>query len=336
MNQANPASDRPLLWLRDEEKPHEARSLLTPDTARALLAAGYPVVVEESDTRVFPIQAFRDAGCRIEAAGAWRRDAPPDAIILGLKELAPERGPFSRRHVHFAHVFKDQAGWQDTLGAFRHDGGVLYDLEYLVDDDGRRVAAFGYWAGFVGATLGFIAWCAQQDVAAAVDVLGRLEPWPSSEALLADTGRMRDAAASTAAGGAADGAHSPRALVIGAGGRSGRGAVSLFEALEIPVTEWDIAETQAGGPFDALLEHDIVVNCVFVAASLPPFTTLEHLGSATRRTAVISDVSCDPDGDYNPLPIYTQATTMTAPTQRLLDGGQNGSPPLDLVAIDHL
>ena len=32
-------------------------------------------------------------------------------------------------------------------------GGALLDLEYLTDDHGRRLAAFGYWAGYVGAAL---------------------------------------------------------------------------------------------------------------------------------------------------------------------------------------
>ena len=35
--------------------------------------------------------------------------------------------------------------------AFRAGGGALYDLEYLTDDTGRRLAAFGYWAGYAGA-----------------------------------------------------------------------------------------------------------------------------------------------------------------------------------------
>ena len=51
-----------------------------------------------------------------------------------------------------------------------------------------------------------------------------------------------------------------------------------------------------------------------------------------RRLSVICDVSCDPYGDYNPLPIYDQCTTFDRPTRRLIDGAN----PLDLIAIDHL
>ena len=45
--------------------------------------------------------------------------------------------------------------------------------------------------------------------------------------------------------------------------------------------------------------------------------------------SVIADVSCDPYGDYNPVPLYGHCTTLTAPTLNLSSG-------VDLIAIDHL
>jgi saccharopine dehydrogenase (NAD+, L-lysine-forming) len=69
-------------------------------------------------------------------------------IILGLKELDPEEFPLKHTHVQFAHCYKSQAGWEDVLGRFSRGGGTLLDLEFLVDDKGRRVAAFGFHAGF--------------------------------------------------------------------------------------------------------------------------------------------------------------------------------------------
>ena len=80
--------------------------------------------------------------------GSWV-DAPTDkTIIIGLKEL-PEEDTFPLRHVmvHFAHCYKEQTGWQKVLKRFIEGGGVLYDLEFLEDESGRRVAAFGFHAG---------------------------------------------------------------------------------------------------------------------------------------------------------------------------------------------
>ena len=48
------------------------------------------------------------------------------------------------------------------LDRFQACGGALYDLEYLVGADGRRVAAFGYWAGYAGATVSLLTYVAQQ------------------------------------------------------------------------------------------------------------------------------------------------------------------------------
>jgi saccharopine dehydrogenase (NAD+, L-lysine-forming) len=63
--------------------------------------------------------------------------------------------PIEAHHifVHFAHCYKQQGGWEAVLARFPRGGGTLYDLEFLQDESGRRVAAFGYHAGFVGAAL---------------------------------------------------------------------------------------------------------------------------------------------------------------------------------------
>jgi saccharopine dehydrogenase (NAD+, L-lysine-forming) len=59
--------------------------------------------------------------------------APKDSYILGLKEL-PLKGEFGvpekldHMHIYFAHCFKNQGGWEDTITRF--DKGLL-DLEFL-------------------------------------------------------------------------------------------------------------------------------------------------------------------------------------------------------------
>ena len=62
----------------------------------------------------------------------------------------------------FGHAFKDQRSGLDLLKRFKNDGGKLYDLEYLLDDTGKRVAAFGYWAGFAGAAVSVKVWLCQK------------------------------------------------------------------------------------------------------------------------------------------------------------------------------
>jgi saccharopine dehydrogenase (NAD+, L-lysine-forming) len=307
------------IWLRAESKPLEERTTLTPRCARQLVDAGFQVTVEQSDQSAFASDEYKAHGCAIVAAHSWKTDAPVEAIILGLKELEAIDEPLKHRHIQFAHIYKQQRGWQRAMNRFVAGGGTLYDLEFLEDDDGRRVAAFGYWAGYAGAALALLAWARQQ--LGEVPVLGRVTSRPNQHVLLEE---VMSAIASTG--------KTPTAMVIGALGRSGKGAVELCRAAGADVLEWDLAETKRGGPFAEVLEVNILLNCVFVAKKIPPFVTLELLDSAERRLSLICDVSCDPYGDYNSLPIYEACTTFDDPVLRLIDGKQ----PLDLIAIDHL
>ncbi|SDW28792.1 Alanine dehydrogenase/PNT, N-terminal domain [Roseicitreum antarcticum] len=45
------------LWLRAEQRPHEDRVGLTPEGAARLIASGIRVTVEDSPTRVIPLDA---------------------------------------------------------------------------------------------------------------------------------------------------------------------------------------------------------------------------------------------------------------------------------------
>lgn len=94
--------------------------------------------------------------------GTWK-SAPADAYIVGLKEL-PENdsSPLVHKHIFFGHCYKQQAGWKDLLGRFVQGNGLLLDLEFLTDANGRRMAAFGYHAGFAGTAIGLEAWAQQQ------------------------------------------------------------------------------------------------------------------------------------------------------------------------------
>ncbi len=298
-------------WLRAETKKFERRTPIPPTTARALLDAGFALTVEEDEDRIFPLDAY--SGCTTAAAGSWR-DAPGDAVIVGLKELPEDTGPLRHRHILFAHAFKGQRGWREVLRRFGDGGGTLLDLEFLTDQEGRRVAAFGYWAGYVGAVLGVQHWGERQRGSALT-----LEAPYSFEDRTALEARARELPTP------------PTAMVMGALGRSGRGAMDALAALGVGTrTGWDKEETKDGGPFDAILEHALFVNCVLLGLPIPPFVTDEQLLSHPEKSlSVISDVSCDPTSPHNPIPIYDAITTVEAPVVA-------GRGHVDVIAIDHL
>jgi saccharopine dehydrogenase (NAD+, L-lysine-forming) len=317
------------LWLRAETKPHEQRTALSPQGAKTLIDAGFKVTVECSSQNIFDDELYRQVSAELVPQGSWV-NAPKAAIILGLKELPEDTFPLIHQHIYFAHAYKEQSGWQGLLSRFKQGEGQLFDLEYLVDAQQRRVAAFGYWAGFAGAALSVLAWANQQ---LNIDPpLADISSYQDKQQLLADLEQAISQVINKAEN------HSlnipkvkPKLLVIGAKGRSGKGAVDLAKALSLEVLEWDLAETKKGGPFVEIIQADIFINCVLINQDLPPFITQELLNKDERKLSVIVDVSCDPYGSYNPLPIYQQCTTFKAPCLRI-----EHTKVLDLIAIDHL
>lgn len=303
------------LWVRAEQRENEERVGLTPDGCAALIAAGIRVTVEESDVRALPIEGYRDAGAEIAPQNSWP-DAPADAIIFGLKELPEDGTALGHRHIMFGHAYKGQPAGQVLLQRFRAGGGTLYDLEYLLDDTGRRVAAFGYWAGYAGAAVALKCWIAQQQGA----LCGPVAVYAGRDALVAElTEEMRSINEAP-----------PKAIVIGALGRVGTGASDLCEALGLTVTRWDMAETASGGPFPQIMQHDIFLNCILARPGAPVFVPAAA-AAAPRRLTVIGDIACDPTSDFSPIKVYDRTTTWAAPALRVHD-----APPLDVMAIDNL
>ncbi|WP_417458946.1 saccharopine dehydrogenase [Kordiimonas sp.] len=304
------------IWLRDEARTTERRTPLLPEGAKELMAAGIEVVIEKSDKRIFTDALYADAGCTMASPGDWET-APTDAVILGLKELPPEPRSLIHSHIYFAHAFKKQSGWQTLLSRFLRGGGSLLDIEYMKGDDGRRVAAFGFWAGYMGAALALMQWYDRKAERPSFINQG-LRPSDSAKAL-DDLIKSRVVSS-----------EQPTALVIGAGGRSGSGAIKILERHGVRVTKWGRAETKDVDR-EAILNHDILINCAYVTGHIPPFLAPHHI-KADSRLKVISDVSCDPFSDYNPLPLYSAPTCWKTPaiTAKSVEGR------VDLIAVDNL
>jgi saccharopine dehydrogenase (NAD+, L-lysine-forming) len=303
------------LWVRAEQRANEERVGLTPEGCAALIKAGIRVTIEESDVRAIAIDGYRAAGAAIAAQNSWP-DAPADAIIFGLKELPEDGTPLPHRHIMFGHAFKGQPAGQELLKRFKAGGGTLYDLEYLVDENGRRVAAFGYWAGFAGAAVALKCWLAQQDGG----ICGPVGVYAGRDALVADLTAAMDGIQTDA----------PRAIVIGALGRVGTGASDLCEAMGMQVTRWDMAETASGGPFPQIMEHEIFLNCILARPGTPVFVPASA-PTDPRTLTVIGDIACDPTSDFSPIKVYDRTTTWAEPALRVHD-----APPLDVTAIDNL
>ncbi|CAO3599296.1 unnamed protein product [Absidia cylindrospora] len=309
----------PHLWLRAETKPLEHRAALTPATAKILLEwlQDYCRTIHST------------VGCPLVDTLSWKTDAPADAYIVGLKEL-PENddSPLHHTHIFFAHCFKNQGGWKELLHRFDAGKGTILDLEFLNDDKGRRVAAFGYMAGFAGSAVAIDVWCHQQIEKTHLPY-GALKPYPNEDALISFTKERLSAAVANNKN------EYPKVMVMGALGRCGTGACDFARKAGIPETniiKWDINETKAGGPFPEIIQADIFVNCIYLNQKIPPFIT-QALIDGDRNLSIICDVSCDTTNPNNPIPVYSINTTFDKPTVPV---PSSNPKPLEVCSIDHL
>ena len=223
------------LWIRAEQRKNEKRVGITPQDASKLISKGIKVTVEESADRIISNEEYHKVGCKIANEHSWPR-APKDAIILGLKELSEDIERLEHKHVMFGHAFKGQTAGLKLLKKFKVGKGLLYDLEYLTDPEGRRLAAFGYWAGYSGAAVSLKAYADQQNTKG---ICGPVSVFESKETMADD---IRNAFVNVEN-------KFPKILVVGALGRVGTGAIDFCESLGLKVTKWDIEETKNGEPF---------------------------------------------------------------------------------------
>ena len=304
------------LWIRADQIQNEKRVGITPADTSKLINAGIKVTVEESPDRIISTEEYYKAGSEIAKQHAWPR-APKNTIILGLKELPEDLAIIEHKHIMFGHAFKGQTAGRKLLKKFKAGKGVLYDLEYLTDPQGRRLAAFGYWAGYAGAAVSLKAYADQQNTNG---ICGPVSVFGNKEKMAND---IRNAFVNVEK-------KFPKTLVVGALGRVGKGAIDFCEAVGLPVTKWDIDETRNGEPFPEIFQHEIFLNCILAQPGGPVFVTKKQL-ITNQNLRVIGDISCDPDSSFNPLPIYNSATNWEVHVERM-----EASQTIDVMAIDNL
>lgn len=305
------------LWLRAETKPHERRTPLTPEHAAQLIQCDkHTIVVERSTNRIFKNADYADAGCKLAEPGTWPH-APRDAYILAIKELPCSTDPLKHRHIYFAHAYRDQKGANLLLKRFQDGGGLLYDLEFLQDDNNRRLVRFSHWAGVAGCAIALLLWvqkCKHAD-----------KPFKIPEFYADQSQLIRTLTQQLAE------VKKPSSLVAGARGKCAQGVIKFLKNFDLESTLWYKKDTRNMTSYPAIFQHNLFFNCINLSEEFAPFITPEQL-STKEALSIIADVSCDPFRPYNPLPLYKKMTTFKKPAIQLNDAPNS----IDLIAIDHL
>lgn len=140
--------------LKETKTPPDKRAALTPTTVKQLQDSfpNVEICIQPSEIRCFKDEEYLEKGFTL------KNDLTNCNILLGIKEVEISTLIPNKTYLFFAHVAKKQEHNRPLLKAIIDKGITLIDYEFLTDNFGRRIVAFGYWAGIVGAYNGMRAW----------------------------------------------------------------------------------------------------------------------------------------------------------------------------------
>jgi len=129
---------------REDASIWERRAPLAPHHVEKLSKAGIRILVQPSNRRVYPLQAY------IRAGAEPREEISDASVILGVKQVPVDQLLAGKTYCFFSHTIKAQEANMPLLDACLDKNIRLIDYERMVDSDGQRVVAFGKYAGYAG------------------------------------------------------------------------------------------------------------------------------------------------------------------------------------------
>ncbi|XWV26092.1 saccharopine dehydrogenase (NAD+, L-lysine forming) [Tupanvirus soda lake] len=307
------------LWLRCETKQDEYRTPITPATAKKLIDLDCRITVEKSSQRCYREYDYANVGCDLVEPTSWIY-APKNVFVVGLKELPENLEKVEHMHIYFAHCFKNQKKSKELIQKFIKGGGKILDIEYLTDENGNRLAAFGKSAGIAGALLSIMVWT-EQKLTNKNAHLGKIIPVKHTSDIVRMLVRKLNKIE-----------ENPKILIIGSKGRVGKGAVDIINELGLTATEWTRNDTLNKNISNEIMQYNILINCINLDKKIIPFLTKDTLNYNDRKLSVCVDISCDYANPNNPLPIYNTPSSFEYPVINLI----TEHPILDVVAIENL
>lgn len=133
--------------LRETKSPVDNRVALTPKQILSLQKK-YPYVnfyVQKSGIRAYKEEQYSSLGIPVVES------LENCDILLGIKEANLSTLLPKKHYIFFGHFAKEQPYNRPLVKKMMELGITFTDYEYLVDDEGQRLCAFGWWAGVVGA-----------------------------------------------------------------------------------------------------------------------------------------------------------------------------------------
>jgi len=309
--------------LRETKNPPDRRVPLTP--AQCLtFQERFPqkeLYIQPSFIRGFEDQEYRYLELDM------KEDLSDCDVLLGIKEVDYTTFLPGKTYMFFSHVGKKQPHNRRMLQEIVKKKITLIDYEYLTDYNGKRIIAFGRWAGMVGAYNGLRARGLRNDTF----TLKPAHECHDMEEMFSGLKRLE---------------LKPKKILITGGGRVAQGAMETLRTLNIrevnpqeflekdfdePVLArldpHDYVQHKHGKAFD--LHHffrhpgeyestfkpyqkvtDLYIACHYWDPKSPLFITQEDMKEPDFKISVIADVSCDVEG---PIASTLRASTIADP-----------------------
>lgn len=339
--------------LREEKFPRDSRVPLTPSQCKFLTerTPDVEVVVQPSKYRCFTNEEFNYQGVPLQ------EDLSDCDILMGVKEVPAAMLMPGKTYIYFTHTIKKQPQNQKMMHAAIEKNVTLIDYECLKDKKGKRIIAFGRWAGIVGAyhairMVGFRT--SRFRLRQMIDCLNFAEAQkeleeldlPNCKIVLTGTGRVSEGAAFMLD-------------VIGIKKVSPHQFcyTEFNEPVYTQLTSADMYYKDGQETFDSAYYHqhpheykssfypftkvaDVMINGIYWDKRMPVFFTKQQMQEPDFKIRTIADITCDiaPDASV-PSTLYASSIAdpyygYNAQTGQLTQTFQEES--IDVMAIDNL
>jgi len=135
--------------IREGKVPPDSRVPLTPLHCKNIIENhGVDLVVQPSSGRCYSDDEYKEAGVPMS------EDLSGCDILMGVKEVPIKELVADKTYFFFSHTIKKQAYNQQLLWSILDKNIRLLDYEVLTNEKGKRLIAFGKFAGMVGAHNG--------------------------------------------------------------------------------------------------------------------------------------------------------------------------------------
>lgn len=340
-----------IVLIREEKNPPDSRVTLSPEQVASLIKKGYQIEVQRSPNRCFKDSAYENLGVPLID------EITDQDFLIGVKEVPVENILKGKTYFMFSHTIKEQPYNAKLLRKIIDQGSSLIDYEVLVDDQDKRVIAFGKFAGMVGAHNAIYTYGKQTgsydlprmkdvDDYEAAKVIYKKTSIPSIKIALTGTGRVSNGAA----------------LVLEDMGIKKVTPLSFVtETFDFPVftqlSSFYYAKRKDKQVFDSIqdfydnpnqyesdfhhfLKHaDVFINGIYWHPEAPAFFTLDQMKDKDFAIKVIADVTCDIAPEAS-VPSTIRPSTIKDPVYGF-DPATNKEIPaysgaIDVMAIDNL